>query len=218
MHRARAEIRIAVATFLMFFVGALSTRAAVLDDQLCDLRADFALGSEDYPTAIALHRKLLQSQPDNALAHYHLGFAYGMTGRGGDEVNEYLTAGHLGPRNWDLFLNLGLAYLGQNQLSRAADALVTAVSLGPAHPETHFNLAIIYERENRLDEAAREITAARRLAPNDPDVANMSAIIRVESGDPAGARAIWAGLIQAAPDFQPASANLSSLNRHFELR
>jgi Flp pilus assembly protein TadD len=218
MHRAGVESRIAVATFLIFFVGAVSTRAAALDDQLCDLRADFALGSEDYPTAIALHRKLLQSHPDNALAHYHLGFAFGMTGRGGEEVNEYLTAARLGLRNWDLFLNLGLAYLGQNQLSRAADALVTAVSLGRAHAETHFNLAIIYERENRLDEALREITAARRLAPDDPDVANMSAIIRVESGDPAGAREIWAGLVQVAPDYQPASANRSSLNRHFQVR
>ncbi len=88
-----------------------------------------------------------------------------MLGRDPEEVSEYLMAARLGLKNWDLFLNLGLAYLGQREFARATEALETAVSLGPQHAEAHFNLAIVYENQNRLREALREITAARHLAP-----------------------------------------------------
>jgi protein O-mannosyl-transferase len=206
------KARIAAVACLLFFSGLLSTWAAVAGDQICNVNADFALGREDYATAIMLHRKVLQSQPNNALAHYHLGFAYGMVGRRSEELHEYLTSARLGLKDWDLFLNLGLAYLGERKLTQAAVALETAVSLGPEHAEAHFNLAIVYENENRFGEALREITAARRLAPENPDIANSNAIICVETGDLASARNIWTDLVQVAPDYAPARANLSMLN------
>ena len=53
---------------------------------------------------------------NNALAHYHLGFAYGMTGNVSKEISEYRTAIGLGLKVWDLFLNLGLAYYDQHDL------------------------------------------------------------------------------------------------------
>jgi len=111
-----------------------------------------------------LHRKLLLVHSDNALAHYHLGFAYGVTGHSRDEISEYLAAAKLGLSKWDLFLNLGLAYLGQNDWPKAINALQTAVLRGPNHPEAHFNLAIAYERGNRLREARQEIMVSLRLA------------------------------------------------------
>ena len=134
-----------------------SSWAAASKEDICNVDADFALGLEDYPAAITLHRKVLRAQIDNALAHYHLGFAYGMTGRKRDEINEYLAAARLGLDKWDLFLNLGLAYLSQNDGPKAIKTLQTAVLLGPNHPEAHFNLAIAYEKDNRLREALQEI-------------------------------------------------------------
>jgi Flp pilus assembly protein TadD len=207
------KARIATVALLLFISNAFPSHAAAATDQVCDGASDFALGREDYTTAIRLHRRLLQSQPNNALAHYHLGFAYGMVGHRSEEINEYLKSAHLGLRKWDLFLNLGLAYFDQHDLARAAKALEIAVSLGPEHPEAHFNLALVYESENRLGEALREITAAQRLAPQDPDVANTNAIIEVEMGDLIRARDIWRSLIQVAPDYQPARTNLSILNQ-----
>jgi Flp pilus assembly protein TadD len=162
-----------------------------------------------------LHQRLLRSEPNNALAHYHLGFAYGMSGRDSEELAEYLKAASLGLKNWDLFLNLGLAYLGEHELAAAANALEMAVLLGPAHAEAHFNLAIIYEREKRWRDALREITVARRLAPEDPDVENENAIICVETGDFVGAKDIWTSLAELVPGYAPARANLSTLNRSF---
>src|SRR5712692_5682767 len=111
-----------------------SSWAAASKEEICDVDADFVLGLEDYPAAIALHRKVLRAHNDNALAHYHLGFAYGMTGDSRDEISEYLAAAKFGLSKWDLFLNLGIAYLGQNDWPKAINTLRTAVLLGPDHP------------------------------------------------------------------------------------
>jgi Flp pilus assembly protein TadD len=189
-----------------------SSWAAASKEEMCDVDADVALGLEDYPAAIALHREVLRAHNDNALAHYHLGFAYGMTGRKRDEINEYLAAARLGVDKWDLFLNLGLAYLGQNEGPKAIKTLQTAVLLGPDHPEAHFDLAIAYERSSRLREALQEITVSLHLAPKDPDEHNTKAIICAEAGDLACARDEWTYLAQVAPDYAPARVNLAILS------
>src|SRR3979411_233890 len=105
MLRATSTFRLifAAIAFALLLPSAASSWAAGSREALCDAKADLALANEDYPAAIALHRKVLFADNDNALAHYHLGFAYGMTGQSRDEINEYLTAARLGLRNWNLF-------------------------------------------------------------------------------------------------------------------
>lgn len=197
----------------MFCWGSVS-RAGPLraPEQVCDVTADTALTAQDYPTAIELHRKLLRSEARDALAHYHLGFAYGMVGQISEEIGEYREAIRLGLNKWDLFMNLGLAYYDHHELPNATAALETAVSLGPGHAETHFNLAVVYERENRLNEALQEIIAALLLSPRDLDAANTDAIICARMGDVVCARNIWTQLIRSAPDYTPARTNLAILN------
>jgi tetratricopeptide (TPR) repeat protein len=194
---------------LLLNIGA--GKAAAFEEQICDVSADYALGREDYAASIALHRKFLRSHPDDALAHYHLGFAYGMIGRGSKEVSEYLKAISLGLREWDLFLDLGLAYLDQEDYLNAVKVLKASVSLGPEHPEAHFNLAIAYEKAARLTDAMREIIASLRMAPADLDMRNTKAIICAESGDLKCAHDEWALLLQMAPGYAPARTNLAIL-------
>ena len=214
MPRLGVDSRLLVATIALALLLPRNTPiwAADPDNEICDVNADLALGLEDYPTAIELHRKVLRAHNDNALAHYHLGFAYGMTGHTRDEIGEYLAAANLGLRKWDLFLNLGLAYLGQNEGPRAIKTLQTAVLLGPDHPEAHFNLAIAYEKGKRLREALMEITASLHLAPEDPDEGNTKAIICAELGDLLCAHDEWAHLVQVAPNYAPARVNLAILS------
>ena len=153
-----------LAAALLLFSSAMASRpwARTADKLVCDVAADVALESQDYPTAIGLHRKFLRLRKNNALAHCHLGFPYGMTGNVSEEIREYRTAISLGLNAWDLFLNLGLAYYDQHDLPGATAALATAVLFGPEHAETHFNLAVIYEKENRLPEALQEISKANQ--------------------------------------------------------
>lgn len=205
-------IHIVAIALLILFSPVASSWAVSAEEQICDVSADSALGLEDYPVAIALHREFLRSHKDNALAHYHLGFAYGMSRLTAGEISEYLEAARLGLDKWDLFLNLGLAYLGQKESLKATNALQTAVLLGPTHPEAYFNLAIADERRNRLPEALQEITVALLLAPEDPDVGNTKAIICAELGDLVCARDEWALLVRVAPHYAPARANLAILS------
>ena len=211
------RLRVAAITLALLFPCVTSSSAASSQKEICDVNADFVLGLEDYPAAIALHRKVLRAHNDNALAHYHLGFAYGMTGHTTEEISEYLAAARLGLDKWDLFLNLGLAYLSENDWPTAIKTLQTAVSLGPRHPEAHFNLAIAYEKGHRLREALLEITASLHLAPEDPDGRNTKAIICVELGDLVCARDEWAHLVRVEPDYAPARANLSTLSGSYQL-
>jgi Flp pilus assembly protein TadD len=104
--------------------------AGEADSQVCDVKADFALGIEDYAAATRLHREIVRKNPDNALAHYHLGFAEGMIGDRSAEIGEYQRARALGLRTWDLFLNLGLAQLETRDLEAASNSLRKAVLLG----------------------------------------------------------------------------------------
>jgi Flp pilus assembly protein TadD len=214
MSRLGIELRLLCAAIALALLlpCVASSWAAASKEEICDVDADFALGLEDYPAAITLHRKVLRAHNDNALAHYHLGFAYGMTGRKRDEIIEYLAAARLGLDKWDLFLNLGLAYLDQNDGPKAIKTLQTAVLLGPNHPEAHFNLAIAYEKGDRLREALQEIIVSLHLAPEDPGERNTKAIICAELGDLVCARDEWAHLVRVAPHYVPARANLAILS------
>ena len=182
MPRLSAALLLVVAsvTLAALFPRVTLTWAGSSKAEICDVDADSALGLEDYPAAIALHSIVLRIHNDNALAHYHLGFAYGMTGRTADEINEYLAATRLGLDKWDLFLNLGLAYLTQNDCPKAIKALQAAAVFGPDRSEAHFNLAIAYEKVKRLHEAELEIVTALRLAPEALDEHNTKAIICAE--------------------------------------
>jgi Flp pilus assembly protein TadD len=210
-HQVFARLNIVALALVLLFTCVAPAGAAGAREEICDVKADLALGIENYPAAIAAHLKLLHVHKDNSLAHYHLGFAYGMTGRSAEEIREYVEAVTLGLRQWDLFLNLGLAYLGQDDDSHAIKAFQTAVTLGPNHSEAHFNLAIVYERERRFREALQQITASLQLAPLDPDEHNTKATICTELGDFACARNEWTHLVKADPSYLPARVNLTIL-------
>jgi tetratricopeptide (TPR) repeat protein len=193
-------------------VGGATVSAAVSNgNDICDATADYFLGIEDYPETAKLHRVLIAAHPDDALAHYHLGFAYGMLGRRTEELAEYRRAVSLGLKQWDLFLNVGLVYLEDGNTDAATDALATAVALGPSHPEAHFNLGLAYERRGMLAEARREMLTSLRLDPNQAEARNMLGVIYAEDGDYATAHEVWSDL--ARTGFEPARTNLAILDR-----
>jgi Flp pilus assembly protein TadD len=192
-------------------VGGATVSAAVSSgSEICDATADYFLGIEDYPETAKLHRILIAAHPDDALAHYHLGFAYGMLGRRTEELTEYRRAVSLGLKKWDLFLNLGLVYLEDGNTDAATDALGTAAALGPGHPEAHFNLGLAYERRGMLAEARREMLTSLRLDPNQAEARNMLGVICAEDGDYATAHEVWSDL--ARTGFEPARTNLAILD------
>jgi tetratricopeptide (TPR) repeat protein len=201
----------AIAAVALLFSLSIAHKAAAgtAKSEICDVDADYALGIEDYPKATRLHAELVREHPENALAHYHLGFAQGMAGNRSAEVREYKLAAALGLRIWDLFLNLGLIQLEDGELNAATDSLQRAVLLGRNHSESHYNLALAYERRGLFAEAEGEMLASLRLAPELPDAQNMLGVIYAEEGKPVRASQVWRELMTEAPDYEPARANLA---------
>jgi tetratricopeptide (TPR) repeat protein len=208
---SRNRITFGAAILLLSLVIARIASADGAEQQVCDVRADYALGVEDYSEAIRLHAELLRKHPDDALAHYHLGFAQGMMGNKKAEVIEYQKAAALGLRNWDLFLNIGLAQLEIGELDAATDSLRQAVLLGENHAESHFNLALAYERRGLLADAERETLVSLRLNPRQPDARNLLGVIDAQEGQTVRASLVWRELVRDVPDYEPARANLALL-------
>jgi tetratricopeptide (TPR) repeat protein len=211
------SIGFASAILLLLQGFAYNARADGSERQVCEVGADYALGIEDYPAAIRLHAELVRKRPEDALAHYHLGFAEGMMSNRTAEVSEYQRAAVFGLRNWDLFLNLALAQLENGDLNAATDNLRQAVLLGEHHPESHFNLALVYERRGLLADAEREMLASLRLNPGQPDAWNLLGVIYAEEGKTVRAALVWRELVREAPDYEPARKNLRLLGSRVEV-
>jgi Flp pilus assembly protein TadD len=186
-------------------------------EQVCDVSADYALGMEDYSETIRLHAEVVREHPDNALAHYHLGFAEGMMGNRTAEVTEYKRAEALGLRIWDLFLNLGLAQIENGDLDAATSSLRRAVLLGEEHSESHFNLALVEERRGMLADAEHEALVSLRLNPGQPDARNLLGVIYAQEGNTVRASLIWRELVHDVPDYEPARKNLALVGSHSEV-
>jgi Flp pilus assembly protein TadD len=214
MSLRRPALILSIVCLLAFFV--VQDRIAIAEvlkqDQICDATADYFLGVEDYPKAVEIHRALISARPSNALAHYHLGFAYGMLGKSREELFEYRRAVDLGLKQWDLFLNLGILYLEEDQIQAATRALTSAVLLGPNHSEAHYNLGLVFERQRIFGKARRELAQSLQLDPNQPDARNTMAIIDLQEGKNADARKLWSELTRTQPNFAPACANLAILD------
>jgi tetratricopeptide (TPR) repeat protein len=183
------------------------------DHEICDPVADYYLGMEDYPEAIRRHLLVIREHPENALAYYHLGFAYGVIGDHQRELTDYQKAVELGLSDWQLFLNLGLLYTETGNLDAASQVLQIATLLGPYRPETHFNLGLLDERLGMYQKAEQEILLSLRLDPDQDDARNTLGVIYAEEGNYERAHREWTDLAKSNPDYTPACANLTILNR-----
>jgi tetratricopeptide (TPR) repeat protein len=216
--RSRICLFVLIALLLQSPVGArASAKSNSYDEQVCDPLADYFLGMEDYPEAIRRHRIVINDDPGNALAHYHLGFAYGVVGQHRQELAEYQKAIGLGLDDWQLFLNLGLLYLEGGQNRDATQVLRLAALLGPERPETHFNLALAYERRGALAQAEQEALLSLQIDPSQPDARNTLGAIYAEEGKYVRASQEWNELVGEIPNYAPARTNLAIL-QHVENR
>jgi tetratricopeptide (TPR) repeat protein len=204
-------------TITLVMQGATSNyadaRGTAAAEQVCDPLADYYMGMEDYAQAIRRHEIVVKAHPNNALAYYHLGFAYGVTGDHRAELVDYQKAVELGLSDWQLFLNMGLLYLDGARNDSATAVLRIATLLGPYHPETHFNLGLAYERMGIYPRAAQEMLLSLRLDPNQLDARNQLAVIYAEEGNYQRAHELWTEVAQSNPGYSPARANLMILEQ-----
>jgi tetratricopeptide (TPR) repeat protein len=141
---------------------------ATTERWVCPEFADLLLRLELYEEAIKEHRRVLLEEPENALAHYHLGYAYGQIGTHALEVEEYRRAVDLGLAREDLFYNLGMACAEVGALDEAEQALRQAATTAPADGENHRALGMVYCHKHLFQEAIASCEQATRSEPENP--------------------------------------------------
>jgi len=122
----------------------------------CDDKADEAMLRQDYQTGILLHDKVLKKDPTNALALYHLGYAYGQMGDHSKEAFYYEKAIALGFVTETIYFNLGMAYGELNEIEDSISAFSKALRINPRSPDGHFGLAMAYYQKGIVDDLAEE--------------------------------------------------------------
>ena len=136
----------------------------------CDKEADEAIHRHDYEAAILLHQRLLEKEPANGLALYHLGYVYGQIGNHTKEVLYYEKAIDLGFKEDSIFFNLGMAYGELNQIENSIYAFNKALNINPDSADNHFGLALAYHKKGVADTLAeKEFLKAIKIDPEHVD-------------------------------------------------
>lgn len=158
--------------FLFIFLGVVlfSRFAWTMDSssplEICNKKADHFLLNGEWQEAIVLHETIIKERPDFALAHYHLGFAYGQIDYYDQEVQEYRKAISLGLKKAEMYYNLGIV-LGEilHDYPEAIAAFQEAVRLKPDGAEFHYNLGLAYLLNKEAEAAEKELKDAIRIQP-----------------------------------------------------
>jgi tetratricopeptide (TPR) repeat protein len=136
---------------------------------VCPEFADLPMRQGRLQEAIELHLEVLEGDPNNALARYHLGYSYGQIGAHEDEIAEYLKAVDLGLRRGHLFYNLGMAYTELGRYEEAKQAFSRAVATEPDYGDNHRGLGLAQYKQGHYRKARESCGKATTLAPEDPD-------------------------------------------------
>ena len=163
--------------------GVLEKRPVPEKTWTCDKAADAAMKQQDYEAAIPLHQRLLEKEPANALALYHLGYAYGQTANHVEEVFYYEKAIALGFKEHGIFFNLGMAYGELNKIEKSIHAFNKALDINPDSAENHFGLAIAYQMSVADNLAEKEFLKAIEIDPTHVDARLYLSMLYTDMGE-----------------------------------
>lgn len=149
----------------------------------CDKEADEAILHNDYEAGILLHQRLLEREPENALALYHLGYAYGQTGDHLREVSYYENAIAHGFREESIFFNMGMAYCELHKTPKAIRAFKEGLGIYPDSADNHFGLGLAYQVRLANSLAEKEFLEAIKIDPKHVDARLSLSILYVDWGE-----------------------------------
>jgi tetratricopeptide (TPR) repeat protein len=170
-------------------------------DRVCDDAADAAVERQDWNEARIRHQALLQDDPGNCLAIYHLGYIYGQLDDRVEEARHYERAVQCGLDTDDLlFYNLGMAYGEMSLLEEALAAFERAVALNPQNAENFFGLGLIAQADGQTERALSALVKAVDIDPHHWEARIILTRIYLDKGQLAAARIHLDKLRGSVPD------------------
>jgi len=179
---------------------------------ICDREADSYLEKGDWEKAIESHERIVRENTDFALAHYHLGYAYGFVGKHDREIDEYERAIQLGLRRFDLFYNLGMVYAEHlRDYDKALEAFKQAERLDPKYDEIHYALGLAYWFQEAESQAVAELLKTINLNPRHIEAHALLGQIYFRRGQHDFAKAEWERVLELDPNNEMARKRLKEL-------
>jgi len=179
---------------------------------ICDKEADLHLEKGNWDKAIEFHERIIREKPNSALAHYHLGYAYGFKEMHSREIEEYEKAIQLGLKKFDLFYNAGMAYaeyLGDYE--KALEVFKEAERINPKNGEIHYALGLAYWFKKAESDAVREFLKAVNLNPRHIEAHALLGEIYARRGQYDFAKAEWEMVLELDPNNEMARRRLQEI-------
>lgn len=205
-------------SFAVFSGAGCSTRALIKEGRsgkewICDEAADEAMKQENYQAGIFLHQRLIEKEPKNALAIYHLGYAHGQTGNHEQEVSYYEKAVSLGYEEESLFFNMGMAFGELNQIDKSIDAFKKALDINPENADSHFGLAMIYQKSAVDGLAEKEFLETIRITPRHLEARLFLSLLYADLGEMQKAKEQLREILKIDPDHERARVFLEKIEK-----
>lgn len=173
------------------------------DQALHDLlvKAKTETDASNYADAQADYEKYLAQRPNDAAAHFDLGYVFTAQKEKDKAVAEYRKAVQLDPKMTDAQLNLGLSLLSDDPKD-AIEPLQNVTTLNSSFERGHFLLGVAEERSGNAAEAEKEYNAAIKLNPNDADAHDALARMYLAAGKAADAEGEFRKVLRLRPNDQ----------------
>ena len=167
----------------------------------------------DLAQAAAIYRQILELDPANGPALFHLGAACEALGELPKAVECYRRLARLEPGQADVHYRLGTALFSQGKPAEAAEAIEEALRLRPDYAEAHTNLGVALHALGQWDRAIACYRRALSLGPDHAVVRNYLGVALKEHGELQEAIACFQRALQLKPDYAEAYHNLGGALR-----
>lgn len=124
---------------------------------------------QNYAKAVELLTGFLKDYPDDATAHFQLGYVYGILKRHDEAISEYRRAAELKSTLVEAHLNLGLELLEAKDFAGAAAPLQRAAELMPDKAKPRYLAGLALERSGNFAGAIMQYESANAIDAKDFD-------------------------------------------------
>lgn len=171
------------------------------DQALHDLlvKAKTETDANNYADAQADYEKYLAKRPNDAAAHFDLGYVFTAQKEKDKAIAEYRRAVQLDPKMMDAQLNLGISLLSDDPKG-AIGPLQNVTTLNDSFERGHFLLGVAEERSGYAAAAEKEYGVAIKLHPNDADAHDALARMYLAAGKAADAESEFREVLRLKPN------------------
>jgi Flp pilus assembly protein TadD len=187
-------------------VRVVPAQEQALHDLLVKAKAE--ADAKDYPAAQADYEKYLAQKPDDAAAHFDLGYVYTAQQKTDGARGEYRKAIALDPKMLQAHLNLGMSLLAESP-KEAIAPLEKVVELDYSLERGHYALGLAQERTGNTAAAEKELTVAVKLDPDDAGAHAALAGVLLNEKKASAAETQFRELLRLKPDDSGAQIGLA---------